>query len=51
MRFRAAFEGAPIGIGLSELDGDWIEVNQALCDMVGLAPGAARAAAFRDRAS
>ena len=36
VRFRAAFEGAPIGIGLSELDGHWIEVNQALCDMVGL---------------
>ena len=39
VRFRAAFEGAPIGIGLSELDGDWIEVNQALCDMVGLSHG------------
>jgi PAS domain S-box-containing protein len=36
VRFRTAFEGAPIGIGLSELDGDWIEVNQALCDMIGL---------------
>ncbi len=36
VRFRAAFEGAPIGIGLSELDGDWIEVNGALCEMLGL---------------
>jgi PAS domain S-box-containing protein len=35
-RFRAAFEDAPIGVGLSTLDGNWIEVNTALCDMVGL---------------
>jgi PAS domain S-box-containing protein len=36
VRFRAAFESAPIGIGLSEVDGEWIEVNQALCEMIGL---------------
>ncbi len=36
VRFRAAFEGAPIGMGLSTLDGGWIEVNEALCEMVGL---------------
>ena len=35
-RFRTAFEGAPIGIGLSEVGGDWIEVNGALCEMLGL---------------
>jgi PAS domain S-box-containing protein len=35
-RFRTAFEGAPIGIGLSEVDGGWIEVNEALCEMMGL---------------
>jgi PAS domain S-box-containing protein len=35
-RFRIAFEGAPIGIGLSEVDGEWIEVNEALCEMMGL---------------
>jgi PAS domain S-box-containing protein len=35
-RFRIAFEGAPIGIGLSEVDGGWIEVNGALCEMMGL---------------
>jgi PAS domain S-box-containing protein len=39
VRFRAAFESAPIGIGLSELDGRWIEVNQALCEMIGLTHG------------
>ena len=35
-RFRAAFESAPIGMGLSSVDGHWIEVNNALCDMLGL---------------
>ncbi len=35
-RFRAAFESAPIGMGLSSVDGRWIEVNNALCDMLGL---------------
>ena len=35
-RFRAAFESAPIGMGLSSADGRWIEVNNALCDMLGL---------------
>jgi PAS domain S-box-containing protein len=35
-RFRIAFEGAPIGIGLSEVDGGWVEVNGALCDAIGL---------------
>jgi len=34
-RFRTAFEGAPIGMGLSSVEGDWLEVNPALCDLVG----------------
>jgi PAS domain S-box-containing protein len=34
-RFRTAFEDAPIGMGLSNLDGRWLEVNSALCDLVG----------------
>jgi PAS domain S-box-containing protein len=34
-RFRTAFEGAPIGMGLSTLEGRWLEVNAALCDLVG----------------
>jgi PAS domain S-box-containing protein len=34
-RFRAAFEGAPIGMGLSTVDGHWLEVNEALCDLLG----------------
>jgi PAS domain S-box-containing protein len=34
-RFRAAFAGAPIGMGLSTVNGRWIEVNDALCDLLG----------------
>jgi PAS domain S-box-containing protein len=37
-RFRTAFEDAPIGMGLSTLDGHWLEVNAALCDLVGRSP-------------
>ncbi|HEX5980215.1 MAG TPA: SpoIIE family protein phosphatase [Thermoleophilaceae bacterium] len=37
-RFRTAFEDAPIGMGLSNLEGRWIEVNGALCDLVGRSP-------------
>jgi PAS domain S-box-containing protein len=34
-RFRAAFEGAPIGMGLSSVNGRWLEVNDALCELLG----------------
>jgi PAS domain S-box-containing protein len=37
-RFRTAFEDAPIGMGLSGLEGRWLEVNSALCDLVGRSP-------------
>jgi PAS domain S-box-containing protein len=37
-RFRAAFEGAPIGMGLSTVDGHWLEVNDALCELLGRTP-------------
>ncbi|MGH3992267.1 MAG: PAS domain S-box protein, partial [Pseudonocardiaceae bacterium] len=37
-RFRTAFEDAPIGMGLSTLEGTWLEVNAALCDLVGRSP-------------
>ena len=33
-RFRAAFEGAPIGMGLSTVNGRWLEVNDALCELL-----------------
>ena len=34
-RFRAAFEGAPIGMALSTVNGRWLEVNDALCELLG----------------
>jgi PAS domain S-box-containing protein len=37
-RFRTAFEDAPIGMGLSTLEGRWLQVNGALCDLVGRSP-------------
>jgi len=33
-RFRVAFEHAPIGMGLLGLDGRWLEVNAALCNLL-----------------
>jgi PAS domain S-box-containing protein len=40
-RFRAAFDRAPIGMAVTDLDGRVLEVNQAFAQMTGLAPGAA----------
>ncbi|NOJ98834.1 PAS domain S-box protein, partial [Corallococcus coralloides] len=34
-RFRTSFEGAPIGMALVGLDGHFLHVNEALCDLVG----------------
>lgn len=34
-RFAAAFESATVGMVIAELDGAWIEINDALCDMLG----------------
>ncbi len=34
-RFRNAFDTAAIGMALVDLDGHWVEVNDALCDMLG----------------
>ena len=34
-RFRTAFSNAPIGIALIGPDGDWLQANEALCDMLG----------------
>jgi diguanylate cyclase (GGDEF)-like protein/PAS domain S-box-containing protein len=34
-RFRRAFEDAPIGMALADLDGRFLEVNQALCAITG----------------
>jgi PAS domain S-box-containing protein len=37
-RFRTAFEDAPIGMGLSSIEGRWLAVNAALCDLLGRSP-------------
>ena len=37
-RFRGAFEAAPIGMGLTSLDGRWLKVNDALCRLIGYTP-------------
>ena len=34
-RFRAAFEHAPAGVSLAKVDGSFIQVNDALCKMLG----------------
>ncbi|MBK7704877.1 MAG: EAL domain-containing protein [Acidobacteria bacterium] len=34
-RFRSAFSNAPIGIGLVSQDGNWLQVNEALCGIFG----------------
>ena len=34
-RFRLAFDGAPIGMALVGIDGRWLQVNPALCEIVG----------------
>jgi PAS domain S-box-containing protein len=40
-RFRAAFDHAPIGMAVTDLDGRVVEVNRALLRMTGLGPDAA----------
>src|SRR3954471_14838367 len=37
-RFRTAFANAPIGIGLLDVDGSFIDVNRALCGLLGSTP-------------
>ena len=35
-RLESAFENAAIGMGLLDLEGRWLQVNQALCEITGL---------------
>jgi PAS domain S-box-containing protein/putative nucleotidyltransferase with HDIG domain len=36
-RFSSAFEYAPIGMTLSSLEGKWLKINRALCELLGYA--------------
>ncbi|MEU5668038.1 putative bifunctional diguanylate cyclase/phosphodiesterase [Streptomyces longwoodensis] len=47
-RFRAVFEGAAIGIGIADLDGNVLQVNGALQRMFGGGEGAFRARNVKD---
>jgi PAS domain S-box-containing protein len=38
-RFRAAFESAPIGMAITDLEGRFLQVNRALCDLLGRPEG------------
>jgi diguanylate cyclase (GGDEF)-like protein/PAS domain S-box-containing protein len=49
-RFRAVFSAAPIGIGLADLGGSGVEVNQALADMLGRSPEVYRGRPMRELA-
>ncbi len=37
-RFRMLFDEAPIGMGLVDVEGRWLQVNKALCALVGWEP-------------
>ena len=45
-RFRSAFEDAAIGMALTSLDGRWLRVNAALCDMLGYTSAELESATF-----
>lgn len=47
-RFRNAFAWSPIGIALVGLDGRWLDVNRALCEIVGYTEDELRALTFQD---
>lgn len=37
-QFRHAFQDASIGMGIISLDGHWLQVNAALCEIIGYSP-------------
>ncbi|MET8770167.1 EAL domain-containing protein [Streptomyces sp. NPDC004658] len=47
-RFRAVFEGAAIGIGIADLDGNVLQVNEALLRMFGLSEQSLRGRRVQD---
>lgn len=47
-RFRLAFENAPIGMALTAVDGRWLQVNRALCEIAGYTEEALLAGVSQD---
>ncbi len=47
-RFRMAFEHSSIGMALIDLEGRWLKVNRALCEMVGLSEESFRSSSFQE---
>jgi two-component system, sensor histidine kinase and response regulator len=47
-RFRGAMESAAVGIAFVALDGHFLEVNQALCDIVGYTPEELKQKSFQE---
>ncbi|PZO37792.1 MAG: hybrid sensor histidine kinase/response regulator [Pseudanabaena frigida] len=47
-QFRQAFEYASIGMAILSIDGQWLRVNQALCQIVGYSSEELRALTFQD---
>lgn len=47
-RFSSAFEHAPGGVALVSLDGRWLKVNLALCDLVGYSEAELLVRTFQD---
>jgi two-component system cell cycle sensor histidine kinase/response regulator CckA len=47
--YRSTFDAAPVGIVHVGLDGQWLRVNQRLCDLLGYSPGELQSPAVQDR--
>jgi PAS domain S-box-containing protein len=46
-RFRSAFDDAPIGMALVDLDGGWLKVNQSVCQITGYSEAELLATSFQ----
>jgi PAS domain S-box-containing protein len=46
--FRSAFDDAPIGVAVNSLDGRYLRVNRALCDILGYPEDELRATTFQN---